>query len=69
MNLNVTVNETCSSTPPPSPPGAWRVRAFYLTQQDAGHVYGPFSSREAAERCACNLALRAEARSAVIEEV
>ena len=65
MNLNITVNESGNCTP--STPGSFQVRAFYDGQQDAGHEFGPFSTREAAEQCANTLAGRDDVASVVIE--
>lgn len=65
MNLNVTVNEAASS--PPSTPGTFHVRAFY-SETDAGHLFGPFGTREAAEECALNLAARPGVIAATVED-
>lgn len=49
-------------------PGTFLVRAYYSGAPDDGHLWGPFASREAAEKCAHNLALREGVIKAVIEE-
>lgn len=66
MNLNVSVYETGSPAPPASTPGTFNVRAFY-TETDAGHLYGPFSTREKAEECAVTLSARTDVVKAVVE--
>ena len=52
----------------PVPSTSWRVRAFY-TETDAGHLFGPFLTRAAAEACVQVLAGRPEVIAAVIEGV
>lgn len=64
MNLNLTVNEGGSS--PPVTPGTFNVRAFY-SETDAGHLFGPFGTREAAEQCAVVLAGREGVIKVIIE--
>lgn len=64
MNLYLTVNEASTSTT--ATPGTFNVRAFY-TETDAGHLFGPFATREAAEACATTLAARADVIKATIE--
>lgn len=66
MTFNLTVNEggTC---PQPATPGVFHVRAFY-TETTAGHLFGPFGTREAAEACANVLAGRSDVVKATIEE-
>jgi hypothetical protein len=66
MNLQITVNEA-ASTPPPNTPGTFHVRAHY-TETDAGHLFGPFATKEAAENCATVLAAREGVVKATIEE-
>lgn len=66
MNLSITVNEAASETPPPTP-GVFNVRVKYLNAQDAGHVSGPFGTKEAAEKAVIAALTRAEVQSAVIE--
>lgn len=61
VNTTVNVNESCPVTP-----GTFNVRAHY-SEVDAGHVYGPFASREAAERCVLTLAARAGVVKATVE--
>lgn len=65
MNLSITVNEAAPAAPP-STPGAYQVRAFY-SEVDAGHLFGPFSTLEAAERCATVLAARPDVVKATVE--
>lgn len=67
MTLNQTFNEAggCS---PPSTPGQFNVRAFY-TENDAGHLFGVFTTRERAEECVNTLAARPGVINATIEEV
>jgi len=65
MNLNVTVNEAAPS-PPASTPGNYQVRARY-TETDAGHIFGPFSTKETAEQCAVTLAARDGVINATVE--
>ncbi len=64
MNFNLTVNEPAA--PPPSTPGTFNVRAFY-NETDAGHLFGPFSTKEAAEQCVLALAARAGVINVTIE--
>ena len=66
MNVSFVVNEAACETPP-STPGVFNVRVKYLNTQDAGHLSGPFGSREAAERAAVAAMSRAEVESATIE--
>ena len=65
MALNLTVNENAAPAPAVTP-GAFQVRAFY-TETDAGHVFGPFSTKESAEQCAVTLAARSGVISATVE--
>lgn len=67
MTLQIIVNEAAASAPP-STPGNFQVRAFY-TETDAGHVFGPFSTKETAEQCAVTLAARPGVLRAVVESV
>lgn len=68
MIFNLTVNEGACPPPAPTPEaGVFHVRAFY-TETDAGHLFGPFGTREAAEACANTLAGRTDVVKAVIEE-
>jgi hypothetical protein len=69
MNLNLTVNEAECSTPCPATPGTYQVRAFYESQQDSGHTYGPFSTKEKAEECALVLAGRTDVESVTVEAI
>lgn len=48
----INVNEaSCPAAPPtPSTPGTFTLRAWYTGPADAGHVSGPFATRESAER-------------------
>ena len=65
MNLSITVNEAAVA-PPPATPGTFHVRAFY-NETDAGHLTGPFSTREKAEECAVALASKPGVLKAVVE--
>ena len=65
MTLNLTINEAPGATPPVTP-GSYQVRAFY-SETDAGHVYGPFGTREQAEATLTVLAARSGVVKAVIE--
>jgi len=66
-NLTINLNDTgCADTPCTA--GTFNVRAFY-TEVDAGHVFGSFKSREAAEKCVLVLAGREDVVKAVIEPV
>lgn len=67
MTLNLTINEA-SGTTPSSTPGTYNVRAKY-TETDAGHVFGPFSTREKAEECLVTLSARTGVITAEIEVV
>lgn len=49
------------------PGGPFVVRA-YFTEADAGHTFGPFSTRQAAQECAIALAGRAGVIRVTIEE-
>jgi hypothetical protein len=66
MNLNITVNEAGQSAPVTL--GTYHVRAFYVGQQDSGHLFGPYGTRQAAEQCALVLSGRANVEKATIEE-
>lgn len=66
MNLNITVNESGESST--QTPGIYNVRAFY-DEVSAGHLFGPFGTREQAEECALVLAGRTGVVRAVVEEV
>lgn len=66
-SLNVTMNEGCGESETTTP-GSFNVRAHY-NETDAGHLYGTFSSKEAAEKCVLVLAGRADVVKATIEEV
>lgn len=63
VNTTIHLNEGCPQTP-----GTYHVRAFYEGAPDAGHLYGPFASRERAEQAALALAARAGVLKALIEE-
>lgn len=52
----------------PSTPGTFVVRAFY-TENDQGHLFGPFSTKENAEQCAIVLAARSGVIKATVEVV
>lgn len=65
MNLNITVNEAAGC--PPATAGTFWVRAKY-NEADAGKLYGPFATREAAEHCVTTLAARDGVLSAAVEE-
>lgn len=56
MTLNLTVNEG-SSPAAPITLGTFNVRAHY-NETDAGQLFGPFSTKEAAEQCILILAGR-----------
>jgi hypothetical protein len=64
--MTLTVYEGGCATPPPTP-GTFQVRAKYKQMADAGHLYGPFASREAAEACALALAGRESVQAVTIE--
>jgi hypothetical protein len=66
VNLAITVNEAACETPPPTP-GVFNVRVTYIGPADSGHVSGPFSTKEAAEKAVIAALTRAEVQSAVIE--
>lgn len=65
MNLNITVNEAPAAAPPATA-SIYFVRAHY-NEADAGHLYGPFATLQAAEQCALVLAGREGVVKAVIE--
>lgn len=65
--FNFNCADTPASLPPPTTPGNFSVRARYQNQLDAGHLYGPFSTREAAERCVLVLSSRTDVLVATIE--
>lgn len=70
MNFNLTVNEAeCSPPTCPTTPGTYQVRAFYEAQQDSGHTFGPFSTKEKAEQCALVLAGRSDVESVTVEAI
>lgn len=68
MEVNFNVNESggCNA-PVVSTNGSYNVRAKYVGQQDAGHLYGVFSTRQQAEACVLALAGRDDVQSATIE--
>jgi hypothetical protein len=66
VDLNLTVNEAAPAAPPTA--GAYNVRAFY-NEADNGHLFGPFSSAQAAEQCATVLAGRSGVVKVAIEKV
>lgn len=66
MNLTLNVHESECSSPPPTP-GVFNVRVTYIGPADSGHVSGPFSTKEAAEKAVIAALTRAEVQSAVIE--
>lgn len=63
VSTTVNVNDCCPVTP-----GTFSVRVHY-TEVDAGHLFGTFTSREAAEKCLLILAGRADVVFATIEGV
>ncbi len=65
MNLSIVVNEAVP-TSPPATPGTFNVRAFY-TEADAGHLFGPFATQQAAEQCVITLAARVGVIKVTIE--
>lgn len=68
MEVNFNVNESSGcNTSVASTPGSFNVRAKYDGQQDAGHLYGTFSTRQQAEACVLALAGRDDVQSATIE--
>lgn len=60
----VNVNDAC----PPPTPGTFQVKVHY-TEVDAGFIFGPFASREAAERCLLVVSGRTDIKKAELEVV
>lgn len=60
MSTTVNVNESCPATP-----GTFTVKAWYNEVAD-GSPYGPFASRESAEKCAQVLAGRSDVKKVEI---
>lgn len=46
----INVSEGCTAPPPPVTPGTFHLRVWFTGAADAGHVTGPFATRESAER-------------------
>lgn len=67
MNLNLTVNESCGGSTSAPITGTFYVRAFY-TEIDAGHLSGPFGTKQAAEQAVVALLARTGVVKATIEE-
>jgi hypothetical protein len=64
--------QTPAQPPAPQPvvvPVPHQVRAFYFGVVDSGHLFGPFSNRPEAERCAQILSGRSDVKSAKVEQI
>lgn len=61
VSNTVTVNDSCG----PLTPGSFSVVAHYVTTTgDPGSKFGPFASREAAEKCLTAVAERTDVKAA-----
>lgn len=63
----INISENCGcNTQNPTTPGVFYVRLFFKNLVDAGHVSGPFHTRESAERFAAIAASRTDVQKALI---
>ena len=66
--MQINFNEAPATSCPAATPGNFNVRAYY-TDNDAGHLFGPFSCHQEAERCLLALAGHAAQAGGVLRAV
>lgn len=62
VNTTVNVGTDCPTTP-----GSFAVRVHY-SEVDAGFLFGPFASREVAEKCLLVVSGRTDVKKAELED-